>query len=298
VTTSTSSTWADSTAPDALHGQADGGAGIGHQDRSVGLRQWPLDRRAAAQFAIAYAMICAVGIAIGELLTHPLQHSAVQRMDTSVEQWLADHRTRWMNNATFVGSELADTAVKIGITLLVALVMIAVWRRWLEPLMVALALVLEASSFITITWIVGRPRPAVDRLETSPVGSSFPSGHVAAAVVYGAIVVVVFWHTRRRVWRALASTIVALVAAAAGFSRMYRGMHHPTDVIAGLVLGLTAVLITQALLVRSARRRHAIPTGLTIEPAPTEHDTDDVDRSTPSMPAERTTAATSAWPRV
>lgn len=211
-------------------------------------------------------MLCAIGVAVGELITHPLRHSALQRTDASIERWLADHRTPGLNTATFIGSQMADSAVKIGVTILVALAMLAVWRRWLEPLMVTLALVLEASAFITITWIVGRPRPAVDRLETSPVGSSFPSGHVAAAVVYGGIAVVVFWHTRKRWARVLAVAVVTFVVAAAGFSRMYRGMHHLTDVLAGALLGLASVLITQALLVHAARRRGCIPRGLTISP--------------------------------
>ncbi len=239
----------------------------GRRRRRIDLHVWPLGWGDAVRFLAVYAILCAVGVAIGELITHPLRHSALQRMDTSIEQWLADHRTGWLNKATFIGSEMADTVVKISITVLVAVVMLAVWRRWLEPLMVTLALVLEASAFITITWIVGRPRPAVDRLETSPVGSSFPSGHVAAAVVYGGIVVVVFWHTRRTWIRVLSVTVVALVVCAAGFSRMYRGMHHLTDVVAGAILGLAAVLITTGLLVRAARRRDAIPDGLTIAPA-------------------------------
>ena len=216
----------------------------------------------------------AIGVAIGELITHPLHGTAVQRLDTSIEEWLADHRTGWLNSATFIGSQLADSVVKISVTALVAVIMLAVWRRWLEPLMVAVTLVFEASAFIAITWIVGRPRPAVERLETSPVGSSFPSGHVAAAVAYAGIAVVVFWHTRRRLWRVLSVTLVTLVTLAAGFSRMYRGMHHLTDVLAGMLLGLASVLITRALLVRAARRRRAIPPGLTIsdEPAPAELD--------------------------
>jgi membrane-associated phospholipid phosphatase len=217
----------------------------------LGLRDFPLRRSDAGWFVGAYVVFCAVGVAVGELITHQLRHSWLQRTDISIERWLAERRTPWLDTATFVGSELADTIVKISVTVVVALVMLAVWRRWLELLMVALALVLEASAFITITWIVGRPRPDVPRLETSPVGSSFPSGHVAAAVVYGGIVVVVFWHTRTRWIRVLAVTVVALVAAAAGFSRMYRGMHHLSDIVAGILLGLAAVFVTRAILLRT-----------------------------------------------
>jgi len=229
-------------------------------ERHVGLRQFPLGWSDAGWFVVAYAVLTGVFIGMGELVTHAWRVT----FDERIERWLAGHRTAWLNRATFIGSELADTVVKISVTALVALIMLAVWKRWLEPLMVSLALVLEASVFITTTWTVGRPRPDVPRLETSPVGSSFPSGHVAAAVVYSAIAVVVCWHTRKTWARVLAFGLVALIAAAAGFSRMYRGMHHLTDVIAGALLGAAAVVITRWLLVRAARRRHAIPDGLTI----------------------------------
>ena len=54
--------------------------------------------------------------------------------------------------------------------------MLVVWRRWLEPLVVAVPLIVEAAAFITITFIVRRPRPDVPRLEGSPVDSIVPVG--------------------------------------------------------------------------------------------------------------------------
>ena len=89
--------------------------------------------------------------------------------------------------ATKWGSGLADTFVKIGVTALLAIVMRLAWKRWREPLMMVVPLVLEASAFITVTYLIARPRPD-DRLESSPVNSSFPSGHVAAAAAYSALV--------------------------------------------------------------------------------------------------------------
>jgi len=226
-----------------------------------GLHHFPLRWPDAARLFVAYAVFSIVGVVIGKLIVGALRHSWLVRSDESIERWLADHRTPWLNTATFVGSELADTIVKITVTVVVALAMLAVWRRWLEPLMVALALVVEAAAFITITWIVGRPRPAVPRLEASSVGTSFPSGHTAAAVVYGGIVVVVFWHTRRRWIRVLSVTLVALITLAAGFSRMYRGMHHLSDVVAGVILGLVAVLVTRVVMLRVAARERAQASG-------------------------------------
>ncbi len=217
---------------------------------------WPLtwgDGRAARW--PCYAVMSGVWIAMGMAITHGLRHSWLQRTDTHVEVWFAAHRTHTLNSLTFVGSQLADTMVKVAATAVIALVMLLVWRRWKEPVFVVLALILEAAVFITTTWVVGRPRPNVPRLETSPVGSSFPSGHTAAAVVYSAVVVIVFWHTKKRWPRVLAVCVVTFLVLAAGFSRMYRGMHHPSDVIAGALLGAVAVAATAVIVQHGERRR-------------------------------------------
>jgi membrane-associated phospholipid phosphatase len=151
---------------------------------------------------------------------------------------------------------LSDTVVKIVVTAIVAVAMLIVWKRWLEPLMVVVALILEALCFITITTLVGRPRPDVPHLDSSPVGSSYPSGHTGAAIAYSAIVVVIFWHTRRRWIRALAVAFAVIVPVCVALSRLYRGMHFFTDVIFGALLGGASVIATAMVLLRAADRQH------------------------------------------
>jgi undecaprenyl-diphosphatase len=175
-----------------------------------------------------------------------------------VAKWFVEKRTSGLNSLSFVGSMLADTVVKVVVTALVAIVMLIRWRRWMEPLMVVVPLVLEATCFITVTTLVDRPRPDVPRLDSSPVGSSFPSGHMAAAVVYSAIVVVVFWHTRNRWIRSTAVVFGVLLPVFVGLARMYRGMHYLTDVTMGALLGGASVVAT-ALVLRTASRRYAQP---------------------------------------
>ena len=215
----------------------------------AGLRgSWPLERRDALTLLAWFVGLTAVGVAIGLLLTGPLDGTAITRFDESVSQWLADRRTPLLDDLTWVGSMLADTAVKLLVTAAVAIAMLVAWRSWREPLMVVLALVLEATTFIVVTTIVGRPRPDVVRLEGSPVDSSFPSGHTAAAAAYGAIVVVIWWRSDRRWLRIGSAVVVGLIVLAVAFSRTYRGMHHVTDVVAGALLGAVSVYAVWLLL--------------------------------------------------
>jgi undecaprenyl-diphosphatase len=133
---------------------------------------------------------------------------------------------------------------------------LVVWKRWLEPLVVCVALILEALTFITVTTLVGRPRPDVPHLDTSPVGSSYPSGHTGAAVAYSAIVVVLLWHTRRRWIRVLSIAVVAILPVLVGLARLYRGMHFFTDVVFGALLGGASVIAAVTVLTRAAADHH------------------------------------------
>ena len=198
-------------------------------------------------------VISAVFVAIGRLLTGPLDGS-VGDADRSVAEWFEGGRTPRSNDLSFWGSMLAETAVKVVLTAVVAAGMIAIWKRWNDALLVAIALVLEASMFLTITLMVGRHRPDVTQLDSSPVDSSFPSGHVAAAVVYGAFAVIAARHATKRRPVMLSVITASTVSIIVAWARLYRGMHHPSDVVAGALLGLVSIWVTWRV-IRSAERR-------------------------------------------
>lgn len=217
-------------------------------------RTWVLRKNEALVLGGMYALFTGIWFSIGWLLTHPLKNSAIVHNDQSISEWFVKQRTSRLNSLSFVGSMLSDTLVKIIVTAVLATVMLVVWKRWLEPLMLTVSLILEALCFITITTLVGRPRPSVAKLDTSPVGSSFPSGHTGAAVVYSAIVVVIFWHTRNRWIRALSVAFAVILPVCVALSRLYRGMHFFTDVIFGGLLGGACVATTAIVLRRAAER--------------------------------------------
>lgn len=208
---------------------------------------WVLGRREGGSLGSAYIVFTLAWCAVGWLLTRR-PDGWWPRLDREITEWFVEKRTPTLNSLSFVGSMMADTVVKVVVTAIVATAMLIHWKRWLEPSMVVVPLVLEAMAFITITTIVNRPRPDVPRLDSSPVGSSFPSGHVAAAVAYSAIAVVIFWRTRNRWLRWIAVVMAALLPVLVSLARMYRGMHHFTDVVMGALLGGASVAVTAVVL--------------------------------------------------
>jgi len=232
-------------------------------------RTWILGWRELGLLAIAYIAMTAAFTTVGWFAFHGHRHWWLIDVDERVARWFAARRTDPLDTATLIGSWLSETVTKIVVTAIVVLILLRWLRRWYEALVVAVSLVLEAMVFISTTWIVDRPRPPVTHLDGSPVGSSFPSGHVAAAVCYAAIAIVAGRNCARR-WVVVSLwTLAVVVPVIVGLSRMYRGMHFMSDVVAGMLLGAVSVTVTLLILTPAERaRRDALPDALP-DPDPT-----------------------------
>jgi len=117
-------------------------------------------------------------------------------------------------------------------------------RAWLVAGFAVFVLCVESATYRVSSWLVPRERPDVKRLEDLPIDASYPSGHTAAAfAVYAGLVLLLTQRVddapaRIALWAA--ATILPLYVA---FSRMYAGMHHPLDVLAGLLIGVGALVV-------------------------------------------------------
>jgi membrane-associated phospholipid phosphatase len=205
--------------------------------------------RPAVVAAIGYLCITLVLLAVGELLTHALNGS-VGRWDEHVNEYFARHRNTAWNDITKVATSGFNT-VPVVVAAAVSVGFLAWRRHFREAIFLTLALVIEITAFLSVTFVVARPRPDVVRLNSTPATSSFPSGHTAAAtVLFVGITVIVACCTTRLVARVGAALLAAIVVSAVGFARVYRGLHHPTDVFVGVLFGL-ACLAVAALAIRA-----------------------------------------------
>jgi undecaprenyl-diphosphatase len=109
---------------------------------------------------------------------------------------------------------------------------------------------------VTATALIDRPRPPVPHLDAElPPTSSFPSGHVAAAVCLYIGVAALVLRATRAWWRWAVLGAAVLVVVAVALARLYRGAHHPTDVLASLAFAVPWLLVTLRLLDGNDRDR-------------------------------------------
>jgi undecaprenyl-diphosphatase len=159
--------------------------------------------------------------------------------DRHVEHWIVGLRVGWLN-WFFVGLSWIGTygLVWIAIALLVALL----WRRPSVFLTVVAADALADLLAELGKAIVHRHRPYEHQLGPATSSYSFPSGHAATSFACATVLSVLV--PRRRVPFFVLATLIAL-------SRLYNGVHYPTDVVAGACLGvLTALLLLGAIRLR------------------------------------------------
>ena len=217
--------------------------------------RWPLDRTALFEMTGVYAFLSIIGIAMGSLAVSWSQGPDRAVDETAVEWWQAQ-RSPTLDSLTDMGSSMADTAVLGAIVAIVFLLLAFLWRRRRAAATLGLAMGFEVAVFLTVSTVVGRGRPEVEQLDPAPPTASFPSGHVGASAAFALIItVIVFWNSRRTLWRAMAVIGALTLTVVVALSRMYRGMHFLSDVVGGAMLGAAAAVAACAVVIRALDRK-------------------------------------------
>lgn len=131
-------------------------------------------------------------------------------------------------------------------------------RRYADALLVAVAVAGARALTMLGKLAFARERPAFDDAIGMESTFAFPSGHSSAATaLYGALALLVLRSGLPRWARLSAVSGLALLIAAIGFSRVYLGVHYPSDVLGGVLLGAACVAAGSAAAMRLSARRDA-----------------------------------------
>ena len=214
--------------------------------------RFALDAATGLSLTVVLAVAAAIAWTFGLLLLEVVTGSSLLATDRRVINLAATLRTpvldRGMLLITFLGNG-SVAALVAGAAVLVGLLA----RRRDALVFVPLSLLVSWLFFSAVKALVVRPRPLLETARIVAGGWSFPSGHASvSAALYGTLVFLLLRSTRSTGLRSLVLVVGALVVLAIGGSRVYLGVHYPSDVVAGWTAG--ALWLAALLAVERVRR--------------------------------------------
>ncbi|USG68250.1 phosphatase PAP2 family protein [Brevibacillus ruminantium] len=171
-----------------------------------------------------------------------------------VQSLISPRLTIFMKICTFLGSPLF-----LILLLLISAIAMFIWKKRWEAFFLIIGLAGGAVFNSVLKWIFHRQRPTLNRL-IEESGYSFPSGHsMNSIVLYGMLALLCHLFLRQfwpKFWIVAGTLVLVLLI---GISRIYLGVHYPSDVLAGFAAGaswLIICLIALRLILEWRRRRY------------------------------------------
>jgi undecaprenyl-diphosphatase len=201
----------------------------------------------AAIFTLGF-LVAAAAIAIFAALASAVAAGFTQQFDESVLRWFEAHRSETLNQVMLEITTLGTGVVLVMIVLIASVFLWVTKHHW--SVYVLLLGVLGAKLFNTLLkGTFARERPSIVEWATQVHTPSFPSGHaMSSLVVYGSVAYLVSRLEPSRRLKRLTFALAAVIVGLIGISRMYLGVHYPSDVIAGFLAGFAWIALVATLL--------------------------------------------------
>ena len=206
--------------------------------------------------AIVALVIGFIALASGVLsaATEPFDHAILQALRTDPSHPVGP---LWLERTVLNLSALGSAAVT---TLLVCVgaLFLVLDKRPRQALLLIGATSIAALGMTGLKLLIGRERPTIVEHIEVVGGLSFPSGHtLIAAVLYPTLGMLIASNLRQRHLKVFVFVVAALLALIVGLTRVYLGVHYPSDVLGGWLLGL-AFAIAAGIVIQGLKKQHIV----------------------------------------
>lgn len=156
-----------------------------------------------------------------------------ESIQTALRGSLPALATSFFRMITVLGNTLTFVLV-----LVIAIAFLYFVKQWkTEGVFLGSTGVVAGLLIVGVKYLYGRARPSLEHLVFAD-GFSFPSGHsTGAMMIYGFILIIAHQRITSKNLRVLSEALIGILIVLIGLSRIYLGVHYPTDVLGGFILG-------------------------------------------------------------
>lgn len=192
--------------------------------------------------AIAIATF-ALGLKVFIELADELAENELEAFDTTITNFVISFRTEGLTSFFSFVTDLGDRITYFIIIVALSLLFWFGLRNWIYSIQTIAVLILSAGSNLLLKNYINRERPSLDHL-VSVNTLSFPSGHsMSAMAFYGFLIYLALTLNISKRIKLLITIFLSLLIFSIGLSRIYLGVHFPSDVAAGFAGGLIWVAL-------------------------------------------------------
>ncbi|WP_353989168.1 phosphatase PAP2 family protein [Pediococcus argentinicus] len=180
--------------------------------------------------------------------------SSLNGFDHSLKVFIQSFRTanltKFFKLITEIGNPIPFILINI-----VVVAWLTLRKHWQDALFFILTTLTATGVNHLIKGIIKRPRPKIGRL--IPIGGySFPSGHsIASMALFGALIIITAHLVKNNLFKWVADIFWVLGIILVPISRVYLNVHHPSDIVGGMLLGFVILTIYNQIIFAKSRRR-------------------------------------------
>ncbi|WP_458627615.1 phosphatase PAP2 family protein [Winogradskyella sp. PC D3.3] len=190
----------------------------------------------------------AIFVVIGSInvfieLTENLKTTSLAQFDTNTTAYILNYRTPTLTQYFIFITNVGDVYGYTIVFILCNLAFLFILKKWQYVVQLSVVMLLALSSNIILKKIINRSRPELEHL-VSVETLSYPSGHAMTAMAFYGFLIYLFY--RFKINSFLKFTIITLLIfliLSIGISRIYLGVHFPSDIVGGYIAGFIWVIL-------------------------------------------------------
>ncbi|MBR3210505.1 MAG: phosphatase PAP2 family protein [Bacilli bacterium] len=193
---------------------------------------------------VIISLLCLIGFL---LVTVLVVTNNTSLFDEKIYQAIYGHHNQYLDFFFTTITHIGDTVP----VMIIAMILLIVFKDWNDKIHISFSLFLTVAFNQILKYVIARPRPPLERRLVTQGGYSYPSGHsMVSLCLYGILIYFAMTKIKNKSLKIICVSLLTVLILIIGISRIYVGVHYPSDVLGGYLLAAPLLITSVTLLNR------------------------------------------------